>query len=392
MPVAQSPPSGRDVLPSWFPRRRAVVVRHGSPFRTAAMRGVPQRPGGLAVRSLLVACCCILPATRGSGAAPEPSPVAIVFDTDIGNDVDDVLALGLIHALVSRGECELLAVTITKDNPLAAPFTDAINRFYGRGDVPIGMVRGGVTPEDGKYLPLATARTGDRFRYPHGLASGSEAPEAVGLLRRCLAGRPDGSVVLVQVGFFTNLARLLDSPPDADSPLAGRDLVARKVRLLSVMAGAFAPINGAPHREYNVVTDLPSARRLAAGWPTPILWSGYEVGIAMPYPAESIERDYRSVADHPLPEAYRLYEPPPHARPTWDLTSVLVVARPDRGHFGFSPPGRVTVEADGLTTFAPAADGRDRFLTVDDRQAARGVEAFVGLCSQPPCPHDAQPR
>ena len=43
----------------------------------------------------------------------------LIFDTDIGNDVDDVLALGMIHALESRGECELLAVTITKDHELA---------------------------------------------------------------------------------------------------------------------------------------------------------------------------------------------------------------------------------------------------------------------------------
>lgn len=352
------------------------------------------RHGRAAARAaLLAACLCAASAVHGPCADPEPAaPVAIIFDTDIGNDVDDVLALGMIHALVSRGECELVAVTITKDNPLAAPFTDAINTFYGRGDIPVGMVRGGVTPEDGKYLPLAAARSGDRFRYPHSLASGSEAPEAVGLLRRSLAARPDGSVVIVQVGFFTNLARLLESPADSVTPLPGRDLVARKVRLLSVMAGAFAPVGGKPHGEYNVFTDLPSARRLAAEWPTPILWSGYEVGIAMPYPAASIEEDYRFVADHPLAESYRLYEPPPHARPTWDLSSVLAVVRPERGYFGISPPGRVTVEADGLTTFVPAAGGRDRFLTVDGVQAARGIEAFVGLCSQPPCPSAAPPR
>ena len=64
------------------------------------------------------------------------------------------------------------------------------------------------------------------------------------LLRQTLAGRPDRSVVIVQVGFSTNLARLLDSPADDVSPLKGRDLVAAKVRLLSLMAGAFAPIKG----------------------------------------------------------------------------------------------------------------------------------------------------
>ena len=52
----------------------------------------------------------------------------------------------------------------------------------------------------------------------------------------------------------------------------------------------------------------------------------------------------------------------------------------------------MTVEADGRTTFVPEAGGRDRFLTVDDRQIARGVEAFVGLCSQPPCPPPVRPR
>src|SRR5262245_40304943 len=77
-------------------------------------------------------------------------PVKLIFDTDMGNDVDDALALAMIHALQSRGECELLAVTVSKSHPLAAAFVDCINRFYGRGDIPVGLVRGGVTPEIGK--------------------------------------------------------------------------------------------------------------------------------------------------------------------------------------------------------------------------------------------------
>ena len=88
-------------------------------------------------------------------------PVRLIFDTDIGNDVDDVLALGVIHALQSRGQCQLLAVTITKDQPLAAEFVDAVNTFYGRGDIPIGMVRDGVT-QRGREIPAAGARAGSR--------------------------------------------------------------------------------------------------------------------------------------------------------------------------------------------------------------------------------------
>lgn len=316
-------------------------------------------------------------------AAAEPSaPVDLIFDTDIGNDVDDVLALGLIHALASRGECRLLAVTITKDEPLAASFTDAVNTFYGRPDIPIGIVRGGVTPGAGRFLPLAEAHDNGALVYPHDLDN-KQAFDAVRLLRETLAGRPDGSVVIAQVGFSTNLARLLDTRPDDVSPLGGRDLAAAKVRLLSVMGGAFAPIDGKRYGEYNIVKDLAAARKLAAEWPTPILWSGYEIGIAMPYPAASIEQDYRWVARHPLAESYVAYQPPPHARPTWDLTSVLVVVRPDRGYFGLSEPGRVVVEDDGRVRFEPDPAGRHRHLTADPVQAARCVEAFVHLCSEP---------
>lgn len=57
--------------------------------------------------------------------------VKLIFDTDMGNDVDDAQALAMIHSLQSRGTLELLAVTSTKDHPLSAPFTDALNTFYG---------------------------------------------------------------------------------------------------------------------------------------------------------------------------------------------------------------------------------------------------------------------
>ncbi len=76
--------------------------------------------------------------------------------------------------------------------------------------------------------------------------------------------------------------------------------------------------------------------------------------------------------------------PPPHARPTWDLTSVLAVVRPDRGYFGLSEPGRVVVEDNGLTRFEPAEGGPHRHLLASPQQAARVAEVFAALCSQPP--------
>src|SRR5260370_776857 len=85
------------------------------------------------------------------------------------------------------------------------------------------------------------------------------------------------ALAMLQVGFSRNLARLIESKPDRYSPLSGMDLVKKKVRLLTVMAGNFAQ----SRPEYNVMTDIPAAQKLFAGWPTDIYFSGFEVGLAI---------------------------------------------------------------------------------------------------------------
>ncbi|WP_237226032.1 nucleoside hydrolase [Rubinisphaera sp. JC750] len=340
------------------------------------------------VRVLLNAFLCgylCAVAANTAVASEPPRPTPLIFDTDIGNDCDDVLALGMIHALQSRGDCELLAVTITKDHELAAPFTDAVNTFYGRGHIPIGVCDSGVTPDAGRFNALARVEENGRLRYPHDLNSGEQAFAAVDLLRKTLAAAEDGSVSIAQVGFSTNLANLLESPADEHSSLPGRELVKKKVRLLSVMAGTFVPDKNRQAGLYNIVKDLPAAQKVVDSWPTPIVWSGYEIGKAVAYPHESVEEDYNYVEHHPLAEAYVRFSPPPHNRPTWDLTSVLYAVYPQRGYFDLSPAGQVTLAEDGFASFEPAEGGRDRFLQLNEVQAARVVESLVQLASQPPC-------
>lgn len=307
-------------------------------------------------------------------AAPPAKP-RIIFDTDMGNDIDDALALAMLHSFTSRQEAELIGVTITKDNRWAAPYIDLVNTFYGRPQIPIGVVKSGKTPEDSPYIqvPSQRRRANGSFVYPHRLHDGRQAPDAVQVLRTLLENQPDGSVILVQVGFSTNLARLLETD---------RDLIAKKVKLLSTMAGNFKKETP----EYNVKIDVPAAQKLFAQWPSPIVVSGFEVGETILYPAKSIERDYSYVADHPIAEAYRLYQKWPYDRPTWDLTSVLYAVRPDRGYFSLSPPGTIQVDDKGSTVFKATPDGRHRYLIVNQEQRIRILEAMQELASQPPCP------
>lgn len=302
----------------------------------------------------------ILAATLAFAAPPTP----VIFDTDMGNDIDDALALAMLHSLQTRGEIHLVAVTVTKDNAWAPHYVSAVNTFYERPGIPIGMVKNGVTREEGKYLRKAI----EAGHYPYS----DYTQDAVELLQKTLAAQADGSVVIIQVGFSTNLAHLLAAP-------GGRDLVKRKVKLLSLMAGDFT--NHGP--EYNVKEDVPSAKKLVADWPTPTVWSGYEIGETIKYPARSISHDFGWAEHHPVVDAYKNYMPFPYDRETWDLTAVLAALRPDDGYFSYSPAGQVTVDDKGFTHFQPAAGGRDRYLQVNDMQRARVLDALIWLATQP---------
>lgn len=292
-------------------------------------------------------------------AAP---PVPVIFDTDMGNDIDDALALAMLHAFESRGEAKLLAVTVTKDNPWAPRFVSAVNTFYGRAGIPIGMCADGVTKEEGKY----NRQTIEKGPFPYS----QNFEDAVALLRRTLERQQDGSVVIVQVGFSTNLAKLLDRD---------KDLISRKVRLLSIMAGNFRDT----WTEYNIKEDLNAAKKLVAGWPTPIVWSGFEIGDALKFPAASIEKDFAWAQPHPVAVAYRHYDKMPYDRQTWDLTAVLYGVRPDAKYFDLSEPGEVKLDEKGRSTFAPKADGRDRMLKLREELKPRIMEALILFASQP---------
>ena len=144
------------------------------------------------------------------------------------------------------------------------------------------------------------------------------------------------------------------------------------------MAGNFA--DGAP--EYNVKIDIPSAKSVFEQWPTPILFSGFEIGRDLLYPAASIERDFGYARPHPIAESYRAYHKMPYDRPTWDLTAALEAVRPDHGYFALSEKGGVMVEANGTTHFSAGAGDR-QFLRLDPAKRGEILEVLEILSSGP---------
>ncbi len=78
--------------------------------------------------------------------AGDKQPVSVIFDTDIGTDVDDAGALAVLHILADQGEAKILATLSANQNRWAAPAIDVLNTYYGRGDIPIGSSKTG--PDD----------------------------------------------------------------------------------------------------------------------------------------------------------------------------------------------------------------------------------------------------
>jgi inosine-uridine nucleoside N-ribohydrolase len=200
--------------------------------------------------------------------------------------------------------------------------------------------------------------------------SGTAEP-APTVLRRLLTDASE-KVIIVQTGFSTNLAALLDSP-------GGATLAKEKVALVVAMAGNFA--DGAP--EYNVKIDVDAAKAVFERWPTAIVFSGFEIGRELLYPASSIEHDFAYASPHPVAESYRAYQKMPYNRPTWDLTAALEAVRPEHDYFTLSEPGTVQVESNGVTHFTPGQGDR-RFLRLDPAKRGEILEVLALLASEPP--------
>ncbi|MBX3257438.1 MAG: nucleoside hydrolase [Chitinophagaceae bacterium] len=248
-------------------------------------------------------------------------PVPIILDTDIGPDYDDVGAVAVLHALADKGEAKPLAIIASNKNKLVAPTINILNIYFGRPDLPVGAPKGEHDPDHGAVQQWPELLVS---KYPHTIKSTDEVPDAVELYRKLLAAQPDKSVTIVTVGFLTNLANLLHSQPDQYSKLDGKALIAKKVKQLVSMAGKFPE-----GREYNVLIDSIASEKVFTNWPTPVLFSGFEIGEKVITGKELINN--AAIQNSPVKDAYAKamlhYESDRNGRNSWDQTAVLVAVR-----------------------------------------------------------------
>lgn len=295
------------------------------------------------------------------------SKKTVIFDTDMGNDIDDALALQMLFNYEKKGMVDIKGICISKCNPMSISFVDGLCRFNGYENMPLGYAYHGVNPEDNKYLrpTLEATWNGEKLLCSERNEK-SGIPEGYLALRQWLWECADSSVTLIATGPLTNIANLLDSPADEICELDGIGLVSQKVEGLYIMSGLYP--EGA---EWNVLQDIQASVTVYEKCPVPIVASGWEVGAAIRYPHESILNDFGDPASNPLCVAYMSYMPMPYDRECWDLTTVFDAIEADSTAFVRSDPGTITVDEKGNTIFTPSNDGNRRYLMVSDTLMAR---------------------
>jgi len=295
------------------------------------------------VRVKIILCVCLL-ITCASSLAQKAKPIPVIFDSDMGPDYDDVGAITLLHAFADSGYIKILAtIASTKYEGVAAVF-DVLNTYFKRPDLLIGVPkRKALELKDSQHWTDTLV-----LKYSHKIKKNDEVFSAVEAYRKTLASQPDRSVTIITVGFLTNLADLLQSSPDKYSKLNGKDLVLQKVKQLVCMAGGFPAGN-----EFNVRMDSASSKTVFGNWPTPILFSGVEIGFTIKTGLPLVNNG--SIKNSPIKDVYRICIPLSQqdsaGRMSWDQTAVLIAVK------GYKPwwnieKGKIVVSDDGSNTWS----------------------------------------
>jgi len=228
-------------------------------------------------------------------------PKKIIYETDMCLDADDVGALAMLHGLANNNEVDLLAVCFNEVHPSGAAAIDAMNTWYGRGDIPIGIYKKDLPDPDLSFYLDAVAK------FPHDLDRES-ALSAVEVYKNVLSKQPDKSVTIVSVGFIVNLYDLLKEDPD---------LIEQKVAELVIMGG---PRGGGFNLGRHNTSSL--TEYLLEHWPSPIVFSGAGTGI---FTAEGLENTPK---ENPIREAYyQFFNSNFCQRHSWDQMAVLYGVR-----------------------------------------------------------------
>lgn len=151
----------------------------------------------------------------------DENKIKVIFDTDIGTDIDDALALAY---LLRQPRCELVGITtLTGQSKKRAEMASILCREAGRSDIPIfpGIEDCILIEQKEKYAPQSVVldRWEHQISFPENMA--------LQFMRDTIRNNP-GEVVLLGVSPMSNIGRLFLMDPELPSLLKGLYLMCGK--------------------------------------------------------------------------------------------------------------------------------------------------------------------
>lgn len=195
----------------------------------------------------------------------------IIIDTDIGGDIDDLLAITMA---LNSPELQIEGITtVGMRSDLRAKIASALLHLYHLDHIPVAA--GAQTPLSGEC---------EREEYPNQYGEEladfpvvSEVDGADLMIR--LVNKAPGEITIVAIGAMTNLALAIERSPE----------FIRNVKEIILMGGEYS----AHYREYNIVSD-PEAADILFRSGIPLTAAGLEVCLDLTYDTDQAVETFLS--------------------------------------------------------------------------------------------------
>lgn len=280
----------------------------------------------------------------------------VILSTDIAGDCDDVGAIKVMHSYADELGYDIIGVCNCTSRREGTATVYALNKFLGRPDIPLGEYQKHTLPavaESSKYIDEISARFGKDCHEPLPAAK---------FYRKLLANAEDDSVIIITIGFYTDMAELLMSGPDEYSPLSGVELMHRKVNCVVSMALKY-PCG----LEFNIRHAPDAAKTFFDNVPTNVFISDFDLGRGFRTGFYGIDKE--EYKDNPVFESYRLfaeaYNLKNYDNNSYDLTAVQFAAVGEGEFYRIdSTPYRIEFydDADQFTSNQQLKDAANRFV------------------------------
>ena len=191
------------------------------------------------VISIIIISIISVISSMSVSASPQPSPTHIIIDSDMSTDTDDLIAIRICQQYDNEGLISLDGLMLSDENDLheGAAAAQGILDAYGFTDVPVGTSMNPNLETDLPYWDwLSKQKT-----------TNHSIDTAVRQYRRLLSSSSDKFGILV-IGYFDNIAALLQSQPDDISQKTGAQLIAEHVSFFDICGTGKG--NQGPNKQY----------------------------------------------------------------------------------------------------------------------------------------------